>query len=95
MTETVPAEVTPGRWATVLPVWVVAIIGAVLVGMFAARGEYLTWLPIVLATATILTFCLQIGRGTKDGLTERMTASVGGSVVILGIATGVLALMGG
>lgn len=75
---------------SVIPIWILAAIGAVLIGVLAPAREYLTWLPIALAAAVLVTFCVQLSLDRKDGLVNRMMASLGGSVVILAIATVVL-----
>lgn len=81
------------KLASIIPVWMLSLIGSVLVGALSPRAEYFAWLSIVLAGATILTFCLQVFVPIKDGLVTRMMASLGGSVIILGVATAVLTLV--
>jgi hypothetical protein len=81
------------RLATTIPVWVVAIIGAVIVGMTVHGDDYLVWLPMVLGATVILTFCLQLATREKDGLVDRAMLSLAGSFVVLAIATGVLSLL--
>ena len=78
---------------SVLPVWSLAIVGAVLVSVFSPVDHYLTWLPIVLAADILLTFCIQLALVQKDGLVNRMMACLGGSVLILGLATVVLGIL--
>lgn len=82
----------PVTWQlrTVVPVWGLTIVGAVLIGLLSPQGQYLTWLPIALAAAVLFTFCLQLATLRKEGFVNRVMASLGGSVVILGIATAVL-----
>jgi hypothetical protein len=83
---------------TALPVWVLVVAGAVLVGLLATPAEYLTWLPIVLGAAVLLTFSIQLAIVHREGLVTRVMVSVGGSVVILFLATvilGVVALAAG
>jgi hypothetical protein len=75
---------------TALPVWVLVVVGAVLVGLLAVPAEYLTWLPIVLGAAVLLTFSIQLGIVRRAGLVTRVMISVGGSVVILAVATAIL-----
>jgi hypothetical protein len=75
---------------TALPVWVLVVVGAVLVGLFAVPAEYLTWLPFVLGGAVLLTFSIQLGIVRSQGLVTRVMVSVGGSVVILVLATVIL-----
>ena len=79
--------------ANVIPVWIFAIIGSVLVGILSSEDEYFTWLQIVLAVATLATFCIQVFARSKEGLVLSMMAGVGGSVLITAAATGVLALI--
>ena len=82
----------PMTWQlkTVVPVWLLTVIAAVLIGLLSPVGQFLTWLPIALAAAVLLTFCLQLATLRKEGFVNRVMASLGGSVVILGIATAVL-----
>lgn len=79
------------RWQwSVIPVWVLVACGALLTGLLSKPDQYFTWLPIVLASATILSFCIQLALVQKEGLVSRMTASLGGSLIILAVATAVL-----
>jgi hypothetical protein len=73
-------------------VWLAALVGAVAVGLFAGDA-FLTWIPVVAAGAVLLTFVIQLSLQRKEGLVNRMIASVGGSVAILAIATIVLILL--
>ena len=79
---------------SVLPVWVVTLAGAVLVGVLVAGPERLEWLGIALGGAIILTFAIQLFTGRIEGYVGRAMASIGGAIVILAIATGVFALLG-
>lgn len=76
---------------TVIPIWVVALAGAVLVAILAAP-QALTWLPIVLVGCVLVTFVIQLTLQRREGLVTRMMASLGGALVILALATAVLAL---
>ncbi len=82
---------------SVVPVWVVALAGAIVVGLLAPAGtrtvQSLTWLPIVLAGSVLLTFAIQLALQRKEGLVTRMMASLGGALVICAVATGILALV--
>jgi len=73
-------------------VWFAALIGAVLVGVFAGE-HFLTWIPVVAAAALLLTFVIQLSLQRKEGLVNRIIASVGGTLVILGVTTVVLSLL--
>ena len=72
--------------------WLAALAGAVLVGVFAG-GAFLTWIPVVAAGAVLLTFVIQLTLKRKEGLVNRIIASVGGSVAILAVTTVVLILL--
>jgi hypothetical protein len=76
---------------SVLPVWVIALAGVIVGGVLAASA-YLTWLPVVLAGSVLLTFAIQLALQRKEGLVTRMMASLGGALIILAVATAVLAL---
>lgn len=79
------------RWQwSVIPVWVLVACGALLTGLLSQPDYYFTWLPIVLAAATLLTFCIQLALVQKEGLVNRMMASLGGSLVILAAASAIL-----
>ena len=72
--------------------WLAVIAGAVLVGVFAGSA-FLTWIPVVAGGAVLLTFVIQLSLQRKEGLVNRMIASIGGSVAILAVATVVLILL--
>lgn len=76
---------------SVAPVWLVAVLGAVSVAVLAEPENYLVFLPVVLGVTTLLTFGIQLGIRRKEGYVNRVTASVTGAVVILILATIVLA----
>ena len=79
---------------SIVPVWVVAIVGAVLVGTFSRPSGVYGWLSIVLVVSVLLTFIIQLALPTKAGLVMRTAASIGGAVILLAVATGILALVG-
>jgi hypothetical protein len=78
---------------SVIPVWVLVAIGAALVGILSPVAEYGSWIPIVLAGGTLATFCAQLATEQKIGFVNRVMASLGGSVVILGVTTAILGLI--
>ncbi|MCU1416597.1 MAG: hypothetical protein JWP32_771 [Schumannella sp.] len=77
---------------TILPVWLTTL-GLVLVVGVVAGSAYLTWLPLVLAAVLLLTFVIQLALRRKEQLVTRMIFSIGGAMVILIVATAVLALI--
>ena len=76
---------------SVVPVWLVAVLGAISVAALAEPENYLVFLPVVLGVTTLLTFGIQLGIRRKEGYVNRVTASVTGAVVVLILATIVLA----
>jgi hypothetical protein len=66
----------------------------VLVGVITAPSGIYRWLSVVLAVTVLLTFIIQLALPTKEGLVLRMAASIGGSVILLAVATAVLVLRG-
>ena len=82
------------QWLSIIPVWVAVIAGVVLVGLLSPREDYFTWLPIVFAGGIIITFCIQLAIQRKEGFVSRVMASIGVSLIIVAISTGVFALLG-
>ena len=82
------------RLSSIVPVWVVAIVGAVVVGVMATPAGSYRWLTIVLMVVVLLTFVIQLALPSKEGLVLRMAASIGGSVLLLAVATAIIAATG-
>jgi hypothetical protein len=80
------------QWWSIIPVWILALVGAVLVGTLTTGTDFYAWLPIVLAACVITTFVIQLAIQRTEGFVYRTMTSVAISVVILGLATGALAL---
>jgi hypothetical protein len=77
---------------TILPVWLLTLAAAIAVGVLAGSA-YLTWLPVVLAGILLVTFTIQLTLQRKEETVTRMVFSIGGALVILLIATVVLAFL--
>ena len=74
--------------------WLLAVVCAVLIGVFSARGQELVWVSLSLAGCMIATLCVQLATGRKEGYVTRVTSSVVGAVLVLALATGIFALAG-
>ena len=72
--------------------WLAAIVAAVLVGAFA-DDAFLNWIPVAAAGVVLLTFVVQLSLQRKEGLVNRIIASIGGSIAVLAVATVVLILL--
>ncbi|TAL46237.1 MAG: hypothetical protein EPN91_00700 [Salinibacterium sp.] len=81
------------QWWSVLPVWVIALSAAIGIGLAAPASKEGSWIPIAFAGTVTLTFFIQLAIQRKEGLVLRAMASIGGSVLILAAATGILALV--
>jgi hypothetical protein len=75
---------------SVVPVWVVALAGAILVAV-VSPGRSVEWLPIVMAVCVLVTIAIQLGVQRKEGFVTRMIASFAGALVITGVATALIA----
>lgn len=78
---------------SVLPVWVLSLAGAIVIALTTTGDDYLIWIPIVLAGAIIVTFAIQLATQRSEGFVSRAMASIGVSIIILAVATGILALV--
>ncbi|RLP77382.1 hypothetical protein D9V32_02725 [Mycetocola tolaasinivorans] len=79
------------RRRDIVLVWVVALVAAILIWIFAPGVAAFSWLAVALAVVTMLTFVMQLRGGRKTGFIDRVAISIAGSVVILGVMS---ALMG-
>jgi hypothetical protein len=80
------------KWS-VVPVWLLSLIGAIIIGAAAAPGMRVTWLAITLAGAIVLTFVIQIAIQRKERFVARATASIVGSLAVVAAATAIFALI--
>ena len=79
---------------TVIPVWLLSVVAAVVIGVVSSGAARITWVGVALASAVILTFAIQLFLQRKEGFVVRAMVSIGVSIVILAAATGVFALLG-
>jgi hypothetical protein len=82
---------------SLVPVWLAAAVGAVVVTVAVGPGQAPRWYPLVLAACVIATFVIQLALPRKTGFVDRATGSVVGAVLVLAAATlivGVLATVG-
>jgi len=79
---------------SVVLIWLVAAVCAVLTGVLVAPENRLVWISLSLAGCTILTLAAQLSTGQKEGYVHRVTLSLVGAVIVLGAATGLFALLG-
>jgi hypothetical protein len=89
-----PAPVDTARLKplTIVPVWLAAVVAAVLIVTVVPRDEAFTWLSLSLGGAIVLSFVLQLAASQKDGLVSRTMLALCGSLVVLAVATLVVVL---
>jgi hypothetical protein len=78
------------RFSSILPVWILVVIGIILLALISPHTSYFQWLTIDLAAATLVTFAIQLALPSKEGLVTRMILSLGGSVLLIAVASVVL-----
>ena len=70
------------RLTSVVPVWLLAVVGAVLVLTLTQKDSF-AWLLLVFVAAVFVSFVLQLATQTKDGLVERISIASSGSFVVV------------
>ncbi|WEO76628.1 hypothetical protein BJQ94_14850 [Cryobacterium sp. SO2] len=80
--------------SSVVMIWLVAAVCAVLTGVLVAPENRLVWTSLSLAGCTIITLAAQLSTGQKEGYVSRVTLSLVGAVIVLAVATGIFALLG-
>ncbi|TFD69471.1 hypothetical protein [Cryobacterium ruanii] len=80
------------HWKTIATVWVLAIVGALLTAILTTDDSAIGWISLTLAVCTLVTLGLQIATGSKEGYVKRITMSITGAIVILVVATVIVAL---
>jgi hypothetical protein len=76
---------------SVVPVWILSVLAVVAVGVFVPPTSFLIFLPVVLGLALVVTFGIQLLVPVRKGFVDRVSASLAGAVVVLALATAVLA----
>jgi len=80
------------KLASIIPIWVLVLVAAIIIGAVSVGNEYFTWLPIALGATIIVTFVVQLSLRKKEGFVGRLVLSTVGALVILAAATAVLTL---
>lgn len=80
------------RWWSIVPVWILAAVGAALIAVTPAREQVWTWIPVAFGVSVLLTFGLQLSTRTPSGVVHRSVVAVLGALVVLVVATVVVLL---
>lgn len=78
---------------SVLPVWVLSIAAAVVIGVASVPEQRTTWVGIAFAASVVATFVIQLAIQRKEGFVVRTMAGIGGALVILAATTAVFTLL--
>ena len=62
-----PAGQRASQLRSIVAVWLLAAVGAVLTAVLSEPGERLTWIGLTLAGCTLATLSLQIAAGEQVG----------------------------
>ncbi len=85
----------PRRFATALPVWVLALAGSVLAVWGNHVQPWAASLAMVLGFSMVLAFVIQLSTQRKKGLVNRLAFTTAGSLIIVGLAMIVSTLIHG
>lgn len=79
---------------SITPVWLIAIAGAIVIGLSPFRGGWTLWIPVACGLCVIIALALQVATKQPEGFILRASVAVCGVVAIFAIASLVLLLMG-
>lgn len=80
------------RWGSIIAVWVLAMLGAVAIGLTPARDAYWTWIPVAFGLCVVATLAIQVFTKTPTGYVHRAVVSILGALVVFVVATVVFVL---
>ena len=83
----------PGRWASILVVWVAAVVALVLVPLLVPGPERSVWYSLAFAGCVVLGMIAQLITQQKVGLVSRFAGALAGAVVLFAAGIGVAALV--
>ncbi len=81
-------------WVRVSVVWAFALAAGVLALVLVPADSRIDTLLIVITSAIILAFVLQLSAARASGFILRMAASVTGAAAVLGVLSGIAVLLG-
>lgn len=88
-------ELAPRRtFGGVVAVWVVAALIGVAIGAFVPEELRAQWLTVGLGACLILSFAVQLATGRSQGFIQRVSLSILGALLALGVISLGFALAG-
>lgn len=82
---TQPALAPRSAFTGVVAVWVVALIGAVVIGILVGEEWRIPWMLVAFGGAVLLSFAVQLGYGRTEGFIFRVAGSVIGALLLMGV----------
>jgi len=77
---------------SIAPAWLLAIAGAVVIGLSPLREGWTTWVPVACGLGVIVALALQVATRRPEGFVLRASVAAGGIVLVFAIASLVLLL---
>lgn len=65
--------------------WAAGVLGAIAIGVFAPRGQLMTWYVIGFGLCIVLSFIMQLLRGETRGFILRVSAGALGALLAMGL----------
>lgn len=65
--------------------WAVALLSAIVVGVFVGEEWRIAWLLVSFGAVVLLSFAMQLWYGRTEGYILRVAASVMGSLLLMGL----------
>jgi hypothetical protein len=88
-----PVALSPmKRWGSIVVVWIAAVVCTITIALVATPQNYAPWLSLSLAICIVGSLCVQLATQEKRGFVDRLIGSIVGSIVVLAIASLILAL---
>ena len=79
-------ELAPRRtFGGVIAVWVIAAVLGIAIGLFVPETWRVAWLTVGLGGCLVVSFAIQLWFGRSQGFTERVSASVLGALLVMGV----------
>jgi len=75
---------------SVAPVWALALAAMLAIALTGARTHFLLWIPVACGATILIALGLQLLTRSAEGLVERLTAAIAGSLAVFAIGTLVL-----
>jgi hypothetical protein len=73
------------RFGGIIAVWVIAVVVALAIGVFAEPEWRGAWLPVGLGVCFLSAFTIQLASGRSQGFIMRVSLSVLGAMVVMGL----------